>query len=911
MAPSQRAVWRIVLAYAVFAGLWIWGSDTVVGWWWSDPAELQRISMVKGWLFVALTAVLLYGLVARLVARLQASLNRAHHAADALRESQRQLRHAHEIAGIGQYELDLETQRWQASPLGRQLLGLSQAGPYTLDEWQALVHPEDWPILSDHFGAALSRASHFDRTYRIVRPSDGAVRWIRALGEPRSGHAGGPVRQWVGTFQDITEAKQAERRLQASQQRLQALLDALPDLLFEVGLDGRIHAYHSHRRDLLAAPPEVFLGKSFADVLPPEAAAVCRDAVDEAHSQGVSTGKTYALDLPDGRHWFELSVAPIHDAADETPRFVFISRDVSARHQAQRQLELAGRVFHHAREAIMVTDAQSAILDVNEAFTRITGYTRDEVLGQNPRILSSGRQSPEFYQAMWDTLLRDDAWSGEIWNRRKTGEVYAELLTISVVRDAQGAVLQFVALFSDITAIKKAQARLEYVAHFDALTGLPNRLLLADRLQQALHQAERRGGTVAIAYLDLDGFKAINDTHGHDVGDQLLVAFAHRLHEALRTGDTLARIGGDEFVAVLIDLPDEAAALPLVQRMLHIAAEELHVQDLHLRVSASLGLTYYPQAQPVAPDQLLRQGDLAMYQAKLAGKNRYAVFDAAQESSTLEHQASLQRLRQALTAGEFVLHFQPKVDLHRGVVTGAEALVRWQHPERGLLPPGEFLPQLEGQSLAAELDDWVLGAALTHHAAWRAVGLSLPISVNVGALRLQQPGFVERLREQLAAHPGFDPADLHLEILETSALHDLGQVAALIDACQGLGVRFVLDDFGTGYSSLTYLRQLDVAGLKIDQSFVREMLNNADDLAILKGILGMAHAFQIDVVAEGVETAAHGQQLLALGCPEVQGYGIARPMPADALPDWVRHWQPSPDWRPVPESPTCGAGAGV
>jgi len=891
----QRAVWRIVLLYGVFAALWIWSSDALLAWAVPDAAAMTQLSMAKGWLFVALTAALLYGLIARLVAQANASLHALRAREAELQAAHRQLQQAQDIAGLGQYELDVGTGLWTASPIAERLLGIDASRPLALSAWEQLILPEDLPTLSAYMQGVLATGSVFLHTYRIVRANDGAVRWVQARGEVTR-DAQGQALRLAGTFQDVSEIKAAEQQLAASEQRLQATLDALPDLLFEVGLDGRIHHYHSHRSDLLAAPPEAFLGKRFDEVLPTEPAQVCRLAIDEADRQGFSAGHRYALDLPQGRRWFDLSVAPLTVSLGNERRFIFIARDVTERHTAEDKLQLAGRVFQHAREAIMVTGPDGNIVDINDAFTHITGYTRDDALGRNPRFLSSGRQSDEYYRAMWKSLNETGAWSGEIWNRRKDGEVYAEMLTISAVRGPLGDLQHYVALFSDITALKKYQDELEHIAHYDVLTNLPNRLLLADRLQQALTQATRRGKTVAIAYLDLDGFKAVNDRHGHAVGDKLLITLAHRMQDVLRTGDTLARIGGDEFVAVLIDLDQPSAAAPLLARMLRVAAEEFQVAGLSLHVSASIGVTYFPQAQPVAPDQLLRQADQAMYQAKLSGKNRHAEFDERQDSSARQHHASLQRIREALQRDEFVLHFQPKVNMRSGTVIGAEALIRWQHPDQGLLPPGLFLPQLEGDGLAVDLGDWVIRSALAQHERWLDVGLCVPVSVNVSALHLQQPQFAEHLQAHLRAHPRAAPEHLTLEILETSALHDLAQAALVIDACKALGVAFELDDFGTGYSSLTYLRQLDVTGIKIDQSFVRDMLGSPDDQAILRGILGLADAFGIAVIAEGVETVAHGAQLLALGCEAAQGYGIARPMPAEAFVPWAQTWRPDAAW---------------
>ena len=413
-------------------------------------------------------------------------------------------------------------------------------------------------------------------------------------------------------------------------------------------------------------------------------------------------------------------------------------------------------------------------------------------------------------------------------------------------------------------------------------------------------QAQRRGQQLAVAYLDLDGFKNVNDRYGHDMGDQLLVHLATSMKATLREGDTLARLGGDEFVAVLIDLENENSCLPLLSRLLEAAAAPVHVGGVVLQGSASIGVTFYPQAQDMEADQLLRQADQTMYQAKLAGKNRCHVFDAALDSSLRVRHESLERIRRALTHGEFVLHYQPKVNMRKGQVIGAEALIRWQHPEKGLLNPAAFLPVIEDHPLAVEVGEWVIDTALKQIGLWHAIGLDLPVSVNIGARQLQQVDFVERLQAILSMHPQVNPTSLELEVLETSALADMQQVSQVIERCHQMGVKFALDDFGTGYSSLTYLKRLRVAMLKIDQSFVRDMLDDPDDLAILEGVIGLAAAFKREVIAEGVETVAHGTALLQLGCELAQGYGIARPMPADKLAAWKSTWRPDDVWSELP-----------
>ena len=621
----------------------------------------------------------------------------------------------------------------------------------------------------------------------------------------------------------------------------------------------------------------------------------------DAVTKAVSDGTPYELELmtvqPDGEHRPCFAKGyPERDGSGRVVRLAGLVQDITDRKREEEKLRLAASVFNHTREGIIITNADAIIMEVNDAFTRITGYSRDEVIGQHPRLLKSGQHDQTFYETMWNVLLSEGHWSGEIWNRRKNGDLFAELIAISAVRDASDNTLQYVALFSDITALKLHQSQLEHIAHFDALTGLPNRVLLADRLQQAMAQAQRRGQQLAVAYLDLDGFKAINDLYGHGAGDEVLITLAQRMKQTLREGDTLARLGGDEFVAVLIDLEDTAASLPMLTRLLEAAAQSLLWDGLNLQVSASLGVTFYPQAPDIDADQLLRQADQAMYQAKVAGKNRYQIFDAAQDQSLRGHHESLERIRVALVQREFVLHYQPKVNMRSGKIIGAEALIRWQHPELGLQAPALFLPAIEDHTLAIDVGEWVIDAALTQMEAWHAMGLCMAVSVNIGARQLQQGDFVERLKSILSRHPKIDPARLELEVLETSALGDMAQVSRVIEECAQIGVKFALDDFGTGYSSLTYLKRLQVALLKIDQSFVRDMLDDPDDLAILQGVIGLAGAFKRDVIAEGVETVAHGTLLLELGCELAQGYGIARPMPPQELPDWAATWYPNAAW---------------
>ena len=708
---------------------------------------------------------------------------------------------------------------------------------------------------------------------------------------------GGDIVGVVLVFSDVTEQYKVNSELAATQVHLQAILDAIPDVLFEVDRTGLVLRYHAHHSNVLAEPPEVFLGKQIKDVLPPTASEVFMGAIEDAVVSGYATGATYSLALPQGEVCFELSVASIPSSENNTQHFTILTRDVTQRKQAEAKLQLAASVFVNAGEGIIITDSEDNIIDVNQSFSDITGYSRDEVIGQKTNLLKSNHHNPQFYEAMRYELNEQGHWNGEVWKQRKNGEVYPELLTISAVRNNHGLIQQFVTLFTDITAIKAHQSQLEYVAHFDVLTKLPNRALLADRLQQAMSQNQRRGKQLAIAFLDLDGFKEINDCHTHEMGDQVLVILTERMQKTLREGDTLARLGGDEFVAVITDLEKPSDCLPLVTRLLAAAARPIHILDLKLQVSASIGITYYPQTKDIDADQLLRQADQAMYDAKVAGKNRYRVFDAAQDNNLRGYHESLERIQLALQENEFVLYYQPKVNMRTGQVIGAEALIRWMHPEKGLLAPAAFLPTIENHQLAVSVGEWVFDTALTQIEQWHKDGLNLAeVSVNVGARQLQQSDFIDRLKFILGNHPQVIANKLQIEILETSALADMTQVSNIIEECEELGIKFALDDFGTGYSSLTYLKNLNVSMLKIDQSFVRNMLDDADDLAILQGVIGLATAFKRQVIAEGVETLEHGTALLNLGCELAQGYGIAHPMPASELPAWTVAWRSNHEW---------------
>ena len=842
-----------------------------------------------------------------LLARTQANLSRIdrerRQAEDALVAREALLKQILDTSSVAIFLVDMQGRITQANQRMAEMFCCTTED-LVGSEYVGLVHPSEREVGRQKMLALLASATPSVDLDRLYWRADHSQFWGHLTGR-RFHDVSGEELGLIGVIADVNVRKLAEEALKESEFRWKFAIEGSGDGVWDWNIQTDEAKYSRRWKEML--------GYTDDDILPTNQEWVTRIHPDDGAyvaetMQAYLEGKAavyvveYRLRCKDDSYKWILGRGMVVSYSDDGKplRMIGTHTDITERKHAEEELYLAASVFTYAREGIMITTADGKIIDVNNAFTRITGYSRDEVLGRNPRLLSSGRQDPEFYAAMWRDLVEKGHWYGEIWNRRKNGEIYAEMQTISVVRDAKGLPKQYVALFSDITALKEHERQLEHIAHYDVLTTLPNRVLLADRLRQGMAQAMRRKQPLAVAYLDLDGFKAVNDQHGHEVGDRLLMTVATRMKQATREGDTLARLGGDEFVAVLLDLSDVAASVLMLNRLLTAAAMPVHVDDLELQVSASVGVTFFPQTDEVDADQLLRQADQAMYQAKLAGKNRYHVFDTQQDSNARGHHESLEHIRRALVAREFVLHYQPKVNMRTGVVIGAEALIRWQHPEKGLLPPAMFLPVIEDHPLSIEIGEWVIDAALVQMTQWHAAGLDIPVSVNVGARQLLHPDFPLRLREILALHPTIRPGELELEVLETSALEDLAQASEVIDACRLIGVMFALDDFGTGYSSLTYLKRLSVAQLKIDQSFVRDMLDDPDDLAILEGVLGLAVAFRRQVIAEGVETVEHGEMLLQLGCELAQGYGIARPMPGADLPGWATVWRPDVRWLDCP-----------
>ncbi|MGE5757371.1 MAG: EAL domain-containing protein [Sideroxydans sp.] len=765
-----------------------------------------------------------------------------------------------------------------------------------------LVHPEDEPRVRGELQTYLTQeAGHYVSEIRMAG-KDGGWKWLLCRGMVTRRDDTGTPSLVVGTFSDITDRKWAEVELQRSRQELdsekmffQAILDNAPLGIWFLGLDGRLQFVNKTFCDAVGIPEQRFLdAHHYIDLLPQRVAANCMRSDAECMAQDGPHLSTEWLPFADGKdHLLEITkVKVLHK--DGSPRgLIGLAADVTERKRDEDRLRLTAKVFENTLEGITIADIDGNILEVNEAFTRITGYSRDELIGKNPRILQSGRQDSSFYKAMWKSIVENGHWRGEVWNRKKDGELIAEILTISSITDAEGTVTNYVGISSDITLLKQHEKQLEHIAHYDALTNVPNRVLLADRMRQALAYSKREGTLLAVCYLDLDGFKLVNDTMGHEAGDKVLIEVTQRIREAIRDDDTVARLGGDEFVVLLLGLraPEECTAS--LNRLLEATSHPIDIKGRQFEISASIGVSLYP-GDDYDPDTLMRHADQAMYTAKQSGKNRYHLYDAANDLRARSHHEFLRRLDLAMLRREFELYYQPKVDMRSLRLVGAEALIRWHHPERGLLAPADFLDELGGTTLEIELGDWVVATALAQLEAWHQSGLPMELSINISARHLQSADFAWKLKRKMLRHPNVAKGSLQIEVLETAALEDIPRVSDTIERCRKIGVSFALDDFGTGYSSLSYLGQLPVDTLKIDQSFVSDMLQDQGDRAIVQGVIALAKAFGRKIVAEGVETEELFRALLEMGCEYGQGNGIARPMPASELPAWLEKWNNKP-----------------
>ena len=672
------------------------------------------------------------------------------------------------------------------------------------------------------------------------------------------------------------------RGIVASQDKLQATLDAIPDLILELDLEGTCHGYHASPTDTPFPPKELLLGKDVRAVLPQTAANAVLAALRQAQDLGFSKNKEFQAPTTAGTQWFEMSVSRKYGQSPELQRFVVLMRNINVRKQTETDLRIAATAFN-AQEGMAITDANERVLRINPAFTEITGFTEDDAVGRRLDFLNSTMHEPAFYQTMMETVRTTGCWRGDIWNRRKNGDVFPSMCNVTAVRDEAGNVTHWVNSLMDITQRKASEEEVNKLAFYDPLTGLPNRRLLIDRLRHAMAASGRSGLIGSLQFIDLDNFKILNDTLGHDMGDLLLQQVANRLTDCMREGDTVARLGGDEFVVLLVDinsnvLESVAASKSIAEKILATFALPYKLAGVDYQVTPSIGITQF-QGTKDSTDELLKQADLAMYQSKAAGRNTLRFFDPAMQATITARVALETDIRQGITRGEFLLYFQPQID-RGGRVVGAEVLLRWPHPVRGMVPPNQFIPLAEDTGQILPLGNWVLETACAQLTAWASQPAfsQLTLAVNVSARQFRQHDFAPYVLD-LLRYTGANPARLKLELTESMLVHDVEETIEKMIALKANGIGFSLDDFGTGYSSLSYLKRLPLDQLKIDQSFVRDLMTDANDAAIANTVIALGHNLGLTVIAEGVETVPQRDMLAAQGCDAYQGYLLGRPMP--------------------------------
>lgn len=591
--------------------------------------------------------------------------------------------------------------------------------------------------------------------------------------------------------------------------------------------------------------------------------------------------------------WIDDQLMLIRDQAGRPTEAVGAWLDITKNKIAEERLRVNAQVFEYSREGIITTDADNHILTVNRAFTEITGYNPEDVVGKNPRILASGTENKAFYKAMWQHVNEYGYWQGEVINRRKDGEFFPERLSISTVRNQDGKVIQYIGIISDLSEHKQAEQRIEFLSNFDPLTQLPNRNLLSDRTTLALVTAKRREKPLALLYLDLDRFKIINESLGPSIGDALLKELAKRLTNSLRPEDTISRQGGDEFIILLPDTDAEGAA-HVAKKLLDTVSKPFTFAEQRIILTSSIGIAEFPQ-DGITYDQLAQSADAALYRAKQAGRNNFQFFTQQMHEQAYEVLHMENELRHAIEHGEFQLYYQPQVDITTSRIMGAEALIRWLHPQKGLIPPTHFIPVAEESGLINEIGTWVLNTALRQLAAWQAAGINIvPVAVNLSVVQFRQSAFYESICNALR-ETKLDPALLELEMTESIAMEDSERTLYLLGQLKALGVSLSIDDFGTGYSSLSYLKQFKIDKLKIDQSFVRDMERYAEDAAIVTAIIGMAKGLGFKTVAEGVENRQQLEFLRNNHCDQIQGYLFSKPLPAEAYEQLLRQGSILPD----------------
>lgn len=756
---------------------------------------------------------------------------------------------------------------------------------HTYPFWETRIHPLDRDTTVEALENHLASESDLFKVEHRLRTKDGSWKWVLGVGQVLEYSESGTPTRMGGVMIDIDQRKSAEEALVVSERRFRNMALTSSDWIWQIDVEGKYTYASDSVTRILGYKPGELIGRTPLELMPHDEANRLADMFHESLVKPfpLVDVENWNLTRAGQRICVLTNAVPIFDEFGEFEGYFGTDKDVTSRKENEYQLKLFGRVFESAMEGITITSADGKIIAVNNAFTHITGYEPEEVLGENPRILKSDRHEPEFYSEMWKTIAEKGKWEGEIWNRRKSGEAYPEWLSISAIQDDDGYTSHFVAVFHDITEMKRKEELIEHQAYHDALTGLPNRLLLKDRLSHCIKRAQRSGGMSAVLFIDLDNFKVINDSLGHAVGDQVLLEVSQRFRKVVRESDTVARLGGDEFVVLMEEVVDEEDAIQLAERLIRTMTRPVVLEGVELFSSPSIGIAVHPRDGDQA-GELIKNADIAMYRAKEQGRNQYNLFNASM-TAYAQRRLELERdLRHALTEKEFFLCYQPKVSVDTGKVVGMEALVRWRKGDE-IISPLEFIPLAEKTGLISQLGQLVMDTALAQ-CADILVAQNLVLSVNLSPRQFQEPGLVKTLESTLERH-GVMPKRLDVEVTETSLMDDVEDAILKLKCIHTMGVSISVDDFGTGYSSLSYIKKLPVNTLKIDKSFVDGLGMDQGDESIIKTIIQLARNFDMTVVAEGVETKDQLDIITQLGCDVIQGYYYSKPLEMREFREYV------------------------
>jgi diguanylate cyclase (GGDEF)-like protein/PAS domain S-box-containing protein len=857
---------RIALLYAAFAALWIFTSDKLLARFVPAPELIVRLSMFNGLAVVSVTALLLYLLVRKLATQTSGK--------------DKQLALFYDLPFVGIAISSPSSKAWlYVNDHLCDMLGYAR-GELLQTTWTGLTHPDDLEGSIKQFERMTKgEIDGYTLEKRLVR-KDGTPITVNLNVKCTHG-ADDKVDHIVAMISDITERKKAEASLRESEATYRSLFDNMLNsvshnrMIFRNGVPADYEFITVNRNFEKITGMKNVVGRKISEIIP----GYCEDNPEslEVFGKVAKTGEPARWEhyLAAVGKWFSFSIYSPAPA-----EFVVVSDDITERKTAEDALRQAAAVFESSHDSVAITDFDGRILAVNRSFLKTTGYMEAEVLGKNPSILRSGRHKEDFYQSMWAGINAEGYWQGEIWNRRKNGEIYPEWLTISAVRNTKGETTHYVGVFSDLSQLKQSEAQLERLAHYDPLTNLPNRLLVQSHLAHALAQAHRDRQQVGVLYLDLDRFKNINDSLGYPIGDELLVTLTKRLASHIRSVDMLARLNGDEFLLVLEHIEGPEDAVNVARTLLGLLAQPFLLSGgQEVYIGASIGISLSPDDGNNA-DQLIQHADAAMHQAKKQGRNTYRFYTDALTRTAGEHLNLENRLRHAITANQLRVYYQPQVDIATGHIIGAEALVRWQDPVRGLIPPAHFIPLAEENGLIGAIGAWVLEETCMQGERWIKSGLPfLTLAVNLSPHQFSR-GDIPELVSKVLAKTGFPANRLELELTESALMDQQEEAVKMMHLLRAQDIRLAIDDFGTGYSSLAYLKRFPLDILKIDKSFVDDIPFHQDDMEIAATIIAMGHTLGFKVLAEGVETAEQLAFLQAKGCDMYQGYLASPPVPA-------------------------------